>query len=79
MKPQTQAAYLRESLAELDRAIGHLVYSANACADLSPHQTAPTEEALARIEAFTSRFARVVDLMSKRVRNYSVALLGSLP
>lgn len=27
----------------------------------------PTEEALARIEAFTSRFARVVDLMSKRV------------
>ena len=67
MNPQTQAAYLAESLAELDRALSHLVYSANACADLPPDEPTPTEEALARIEAFTSRFARVVDLMSKRV------------
>jgi uncharacterized protein YutE (UPF0331/DUF86 family) len=67
MNPQTQATYLRESLAELDRALGHLEYSATACADLPLPQTPPTEEALAIIEAFTSRFARVVDLMSKRV------------
>jgi uncharacterized protein with HEPN domain len=67
MNPQTQAAYLADSLAELDRALRHLKYSANACADLPPHERVPTEEALARIEAFTSRFARVVDLMSKRV------------
>lgn len=67
MNLQTQAAYLAESLAELDRALGHLAYSANACADIQPDEPAPTEDALARIEAFTSRFARVVDLMSKRV------------
>ena len=67
MNPQTQAAYLAESLAELERALCHLVYSANACADLPPDEPTPNEEVLARIEAFTSRFARVVDLMSKRV------------
>ncbi len=67
MNPQSQDAYLRESLAELGRALGHLTYSANACANPPLHQAASTEEALARIEAFTSRFARVVDLMSKRV------------
>ena len=67
MNPQTVAAHLRDSLAELDRALGHLIYSENECAHLPPHQATPTEEALARIEAFTSRFARVVDLMSKRV------------
>ena len=67
MSPHTQAAYLAESLAELNRALCHLEYSANACADQPPHETVPTEEALARIEAFTSRFARVIDLMSKRV------------
>lgn len=67
MNSQTQAAYLAASLAELDRALGHLVYSANACADLEPDEPAPSEAALARIEAFTSRFARVIDLMSKRV------------
>lgn len=67
MNPQTQAAYLRESLAELDRALGHLTYSANECADLPSDRAAQSEDALARIEAFTSRFARVVDLMSKRV------------
>jgi hypothetical protein len=67
MTRQTQAAYLVESLAELDRALSHLKYSANACANLLSHEPAPTEDALAQIEAFTSRFARVVDLMSKRV------------
>ena len=67
MNPRTQAAYLAESFAELDRALCHLEYSANVCADLPPDEPAPTEEALARIEAFTSRFARVVDLMSMRV------------
>jgi uncharacterized protein YutE (UPF0331/DUF86 family) len=67
MNPQIQVAYLAASLAELDRALSHLLYSANTCADLPPDEPTPTEEVLARIEAFTSRFARVVDLMSKRV------------
>jgi hypothetical protein len=43
MNPQTQAAYLRDSLAELDRALGHLEYSADSCADLTPRQAPPTE------------------------------------
>ncbi len=67
MNPQPQAAYLAESLAELERALGHLRYSASSCAERVAHPASPSEEELARIEAFTSRFARVVDLMSKRV------------
>lgn len=67
MNPKTRAAYLAESLAELDRALSHLLYSANACADLAPNESDHTEDALAQIEALTSRFARVVDLISKRV------------
>lgn len=67
MNPQTQAAYLAECLAELDRAVGHLLYSANACAAFAPDEPNLSEDALAGIEAFTSRFARVIDLMSKRV------------
>lgn len=67
MNRQTQAAYLTESLAELERALGHLQYSADACAQIPAGSATPTEDELARIEAFTSRFARVVDLMSKRV------------
>ncbi len=66
MKSRPQAAYLAESIAELDRALGHLRYSASSCAALVDKPTGPSEEELARIEAFTSRFARVVDLMSKR-------------
>jgi uncharacterized protein YutE (UPF0331/DUF86 family) len=67
MSRQIHAAYLAESLAELERALRHLIYSGEACADFTPDEPTPTEEVLARIEAFTSRFARVVDLMSKRV------------
>ncbi len=67
MSRQIHTTYLAESLAELDRALSHLVYSGEACADFTPDEPAPTEEVLAQIEAFTSRFARVVDLMSKRV------------
>ena len=67
MNPLPQAAYLAESLAELERALGHLRYSASSCAKQVAHPASPSEEELARIEAFTSRFARVVDLMSKRV------------
>jgi uncharacterized protein YutE (UPF0331/DUF86 family) len=67
MTPQSQAAYLAESLAELERALGHLHYSASVCAEPALHEAAPSDEELVRIEAFTSRFARIVDLMSKRV------------
>lgn len=56
--------YLKESLAELDRALAHLQYSAHAVA----HLVEPLDEpAWAQVDAFTSRFARVIDLLSKRV------------
>lgn len=67
MSRKHQAAYLAESLAELDRAIGHLEYSAASCEKTPARVEGLSEEELARVEAFTSRFARVVDLMSKRV------------
>ena len=58
MRSQTLAVYLRESLDELDRALLHLQYSANACSEFVSTGPPATEEVLARIEAFTSRFAR---------------------
>lgn len=61
--------YLAESLAELDRALVHLDFSSRAVAHLDSQiiHVAIDEATLAQIEAFTSRFARVIDLFSKRV------------
>lgn len=67
MNRETHAAYLAESLAELDRALSHLAYSARTCEHVVFLGSALSEEQLADIEAFTSRFARVVDLVCKRV------------
>lgn len=67
MNSRILAAYLTECLGQQDRAILHLEYSANVCSELPQTEFPNTEEALARIEAFTSRFARVVDIISKRV------------
>ena len=67
MSRKHQAAYLSEGLAELERAIGHLEYSAASCEPISSRVEVLSEEDLARVEAFTSRFARVVDLMTKRM------------
>ncbi|MGA0846911.1 MAG: HepT-like ribonuclease domain-containing protein [Luteolibacter sp.] len=67
MKTNSHAAYLAESVAELDQALGHLRFSASSCAELADNLAKLSDEELAHIEAFTSRFARVVDLMSKRV------------
>lgn len=67
MNSRAHAIYLEECLAELERSLRHLEYSANACACRASDPTALDEETLVMVEAFTSRFARVVDLMSKRV------------
>lgn len=67
MSRSPEAAYLRDSLDELVRASGHLLYSADACGGLSADMAVLSEEELCRVEAFTSRFARVVDLLTKRV------------
>ena len=66
MKEETRNAYLAESLKELDRALSHLQYSAKSIVQTSSIDDLD-EEALSKIEAFTSRFARIVDLLTKRV------------
>ena len=65
-RQSSEAAYLAESLAELERALGHLEYSAGGCPSTLGADGC-SEDQLVEIEAFTSRFARVVDLLSKRV------------
>lgn len=67
MNSPHHAAFLAESLAELERALGHLEYSAAKCPVPPLGSITASEEVLANIEAFTSRFARVIDLMTKRV------------
>lgn len=69
MKSAAIAALVRESALELDRALSHLNYSAQAVSglDVEAMRAGVDEESLAQAEAFTSRFARVVDLLSKRL------------
>jgi len=67
MNRETEAVYLAESLEELERALDHLRYSAKATAGISGNLAGVTEDELAQVEAFTSRFARVVDIVTKRV------------
>jgi uncharacterized protein YutE (UPF0331/DUF86 family) len=66
MKEDSRTAYLAESLKELNRALSHLQYSANSVVQAANIKDLD-EESLSRIEAFTSRFARLVDLLTKRV------------
>lgn len=67
MRKVREGELLRESLAELARARGHLEYSFRAVARLDDALENVTEEDLEAIEAFTSRFSRLVDLVTKRV------------
>jgi hypothetical protein len=67
IRRETHASYLTESLTELEAALGHLSYSAATCDAISSSQQTLTEDDLIKVEAFTSRFARVIDIMSKRV------------
>jgi hypothetical protein len=65
MKEDTRRVYLTESLRELELALAHLQYSARIL-EITDNQDFD-EDALSKIEAFTSRFARLVDLLTKRV------------
>ncbi len=67
MKSKAEERYLADGLDELERTLHHLCYSANKSATISQNLSDATEDELGQIEAFTSRFARVVDLISKRV------------
>lgn len=65
-RQKPEADYLAESLEELQKALEHFQYSSDACREISDHPKLLSEEELVQLEAFTSRFSRVVDLMSKR-------------
>ena len=67
MNADPAAIYLRESLEELGRALEPLRYSAQTCGVKLDSSAPITEANLEKLEAFTSRFARVVDLITKRV------------
>jgi uncharacterized protein YutE (UPF0331/DUF86 family) len=67
MTTNSQAALLKESVEELQQAISHLRYSAQSVKKTPDSLEGVTEAELERVEAFTSRFARVVDLISKKV------------
>jgi hypothetical protein len=60
--PDTRA-WLRSALDELAQARAHLAFSSARVAGLDFAQSAPSPEELERAEAYTSRFARVVDLL----------------
>lgn len=61
-----KAELLREELAHLQLAADHLQYSIERCRDLLG-QEAWSPEQLERVESFTSRFARLADLLTQRV------------
>jgi uncharacterized protein with HEPN domain len=64
---RSSAILLRASLAELERACTHLSFSRDRVSGLGGDLREWTEEELERAEAFTSRFGRVVDLLTNKV------------
>lgn len=67
MNEKTTARLLRESLDELCRARGHLNFSAQRVERLGSAGSNRSEDDLEKIEAYTGRFARVVDLLTNKV------------
>lgn len=74
--------WLSTALADLTQAREHLAFSSARVAGIDFGRGAPTPEELERIEAYTSRFARVVDLLvNKALRaldRYELADEGTL-
>jgi uncharacterized protein YutE (UPF0331/DUF86 family) len=62
-----QRALWRQSLGELEAARSHLRFSAQRVAQLPVSLSGVSEAQLESAEAFTSRFARVVDLLVNKV------------
>lgn len=67
MRPDQAQQLLTESLAELDQALGHLSYSFGQVTALPSNLEGATAEQLESVEAFSSRFARTVDLLVNKV------------
>lgn len=66
MNHETLVTWLRTSVDELQQARGHLRFSFERVGHLSADPADWTDEDLERIEAFTSRFARLVDLLTNK-------------
>jgi hypothetical protein len=67
MKPNQGRQFLAESLAELAQARRHLDYSFQQVAGLPADLNNANAGQLASVEAFSSRFARTVDLLVNKV------------
>ena len=67
MTPPRSEVWLEAALCDLARAREHLAFSSGRVANLRDAADAATPEGLERIEAYTSRFARVVDLVVNKV------------
>ena len=61
------ARLLRASLDELRQARVHLAFSAQSVSLLGGEHSGRSEADLEKIEAYTGRFARVVDLLTNKV------------
>ena len=67
MKPNQAGQFLAQALAELSLARAHLDYSFQSVAGLPDDLNGADAAALASVEAFSSRFARTVDLLVNKV------------
>jgi hypothetical protein len=67
MSGSVYKAYLLEAKSEFTASLSHLEFSYHSVAELSERLDSLSESDLEKIEAFTSRFARVVDLLVHRV------------
>ncbi len=67
MKPNQAPQFLEQALAELSLARAHLDYSFQQVAGLPDDLKGADAAALASVEAFSSRFARTVDLLVNKV------------
>ena len=67
MNEKITARLLRTSLDELRQARAHLTFSAQRVGQLGGERSGWSEADLEKIEAYTGRFARVVDLLTNKV------------
>ena len=67
MKPDQARPFLEEALAELAQARAHLDFSFRQVAPLPDNLKGATPGQLESVEAFSSRFARTVDLLVNKV------------
>jgi hypothetical protein len=67
MKPDQARQFLQVALAELTQARVHLDYSFQQVVGLAPDLAGATATQLESVEAFSSRFARTVDLLVNKV------------